>query len=353
MARIELHDVLKSYGSVRVIEGLNLTVEDGGFLVLLGPSGCGKSTILRMVAGLEDLSGGSIHFDDTRVDTLPTQRRNVAMVFQNYALYPHMTVRRNMGWGLGLAGTPKAGIETRTTRAAGKLGIAELMERRPAALSGGQRQRVAMGRSIVREPAVFLFDEPLSNLDAKLRGQMRREIKQLQEDLGTTALYVTHDQVEAMTLATRVVVLNAGRVEQVSPPLDLYARPASRFVADFVGTNPMNFLDAVTTDAGTLRTGSVDWPMPAGLSDANRCPGTALTLGLRPEHLTVHPKGDLPVTFVEMLGSDTVFRAALDKTELMVRCDPTLGIREGDRVGLDADPARMHVFSPSTGQRLN
>jgi ABC-type sugar transport system ATPase subunit len=227
------------------------------------------------------------------------------------------------------------------------------MQRKPAALSGGQRQRVAMGRSIVREPAVFLFDEPLSNLDAKLRGQMRREIKQLQRDLGTTSLYVTHDQVEAMTLATRVVVLNRGKIEQVSPPLDLYARPASLFVADFVGTNPMNFLDAVATETGTLRTGGIDWPMPEGLSEAARQPGSVLILGLRPEHLLVNGTGTLPVTFVENLGSDTVFRVALGSSEIMVRCDPSLGVREGDRIGLRAEPAAMHVFSPHTGLRLN
>jgi ABC-type sugar transport system ATPase subunit len=353
MARITLRNVSKSYGSVCVIEGLNLDIADGEFLVLLGPSGCGKSTILRMVAGLEDISGGSIHFNEARIDTLPTQRRNVAMVFQNYALYPHMTVTRNMAWGLGLAGVSHTDIATRTSIAAGKLGISELMQRKPAALSGGQRQRVAMGRSIVREPAVFLFDEPLSNLDAKLRGQMRREIKQLQRDLGTTSLYVTHDQVEAMTLATRVVVLNRGKIEQVSPPLDLYARPASLFVADFVGTNPMNFLDAVATETGTLRTGGIDWPMPEGLSEAARQPGSVLILGLRPEHLLVNGTGTLPVTFVENLGSDTVFRVALGSSEIMVRCDPSLGVREGDRIGLRAEPAAMHVFSPHTGLRLN
>ncbi|SMY09778.1 ABC transporter ATP-binding protein [Flavimaricola marinus] len=353
MARIELRNVAKTYGAVDVIEGLDLHVEDGEFLVLLGPSGCGKSTILRMVAGLEDVSGGSIHFDDTRVDTLPTQKRNVAMVFQNYALYPHMTVARNMGWGLGLAGASNSEISSRTKLAAEKLGIYELMDRKPAALSGGQRQRVAMGRSIVRDPAAFLFDEPLSNLDAKLRGQMRREIKQLQQELGTTALYVTHDQVEAMTLATRVVVLNRGKIEQISPPLDLYARPASLFVADFIGTNPMNFLEAVVTETNTLRTGNATWAMPDGLSEADRRPGTALTLGVRPEHILLDDEGMLPITFVEKLGSDTVFRAALEDDELMVRCDPGLGVRTGDRVGLRADPAKMHAFSPETGLRLN
>ncbi len=253
MAQVQLRDVRKSYGDLQVIHGVSMDIEDGEFVVILGPSGCGKSTLLRTMAGLEAISGGDIVIGDRVVNNLEPKDRDIAMVFQNYALYPHMSVRENMAYGLKIRGLPLADIEARVKRAAGILELSQLLDRRPRELSGGQRQRVAMGRAIVREPAVFLFDEPLSNLDAKLRVQMRAELQALHRRLSTTSLYVTHDQIEAMTLAHRMIVMNAGRAEQIGAPLEVYARPASTFVASFIGSPPMNLIPAERGGRAVLR----------------------------------------------------------------------------------------------------
>ena len=354
MAKIEIENVSKVFGAVTVMEHMDLTVDDGEFVVLLGPSGCGKSTLLRMVAGLEEVTSGVIRFDGERVDNLSPQKRNVAMVFQSYALYPHMNTRDNLAYGLKIRKSEPSVIESKVLGAASILGIEPYLARLPRQLSGGQRQRVAMGRSIVREPVAFLFDEPLSNLDAKLRGQMRHEIRQLQRDLGTTALYVTHDQVEAMTLADRVVVLNKGKVEQIAKPMDLYQRPESIFVADFVGTNPMNLMKAVFNEAGKPRTGTQEWPVPAGLPEKERAHGRRVMIGVRPEHVQIQRGNSLEVEYVEPLGSDTIFSAkSSNQDKIMVRTSPEFKIAEGEFVDATADPALMHVFDADTGRRLN
>jgi len=349
MAAIELVKTTKKYGAVTGVDAVDLLIADGEFIVLLGPSGCGKSTLLRMVAGLEDISSGEIRFDGKVVNDVSTQKRNIAMVFQNYALYPHMSVADNLSFGLKIKGTEEREIQSKITTAAKVLGIADFFERKPRQLSGGQRQRVAMGRSIVREPVAFLFDEPLSNLDAKLRGQMRMEIRQLQRSLKTTAIYVTHDQVEAMTLADRVVVLNRGRIEQVASPLDLYQRPATLFVADFVGTYPMNFLDAVVADhvlkidehSGVF----VESALPQGKS---------VRLGLRPEHLQIDAAGtiNMRASAIEPLGSDTLVHGTIGSTQAMIRVGSSVRIAEGDYLPLSVKEGGIHMFDPSTGSRI-
>jgi multiple sugar transport system ATP-binding protein len=282
MAGLELQNIAKSYGAVSVIEGINLSVSDGEFVALVGPSGCGKSTILRMVAGLEDITDGEIAIGDKIVNDLTPRERNIAMVFQSYALYPHMSVYKNMAFNLELSGKPKAEINARVHQAARMLELESLLERKPSQLSGGQRQRVAMGRAIVRDPAVFLFDEPLSNLDAKLRVQMRTEIKALHKKVGVTSIYVTHDQVEAMTLADRVVVLNHGVIQQQGSPMELYRRPANLFVAGFIGSPAMNFFEATVED-NTARTATgLAFPYtPAASVTA----GQSVVVGVRPEQL--------------------------------------------------------------------
>jgi ABC-type sugar transport system ATPase subunit len=349
MAAIELVKTTKKYGAVTGVDAVDLKIADGEFIVLLGPSGCGKSTLLRMVAGLEDITSGEIRFDDQVVNDISTQKRNVAMVFQNYALYPHMSVADNLSFGLRIKGADENTIRSKITGAANVLGIADFLARKPRQLSGGQRQRVAMGRSIVREPVAFLFDEPLSNLDAKLRGQMRLEIRQLQKTLKTTALYVTHDQVEAMTLADRVVVLNKGRIEQVATPLELYSRPATLFVADFVGTYPMNFLDATTTEEGLrFADGSV---LPL---DERHSSGRKVRAGMRPEQLHVDVAGPLTmvVDVVEPLGSDTLVYGKIGNDRLLVRVDPSTPVKTGDRVALGIAPGHLHVFDIQSTRRI-
>src|SRR5215472_9581275 len=281
MAKVQLRDVRKSYGSNEVIHGITMDVADGEFIVIVGPSGCGKSTLLRMVAGLEPITQGDIVIGDRVVNRLEPKDRDIAMVFQNYALYPHMSVFDNMAYGLRIRGLAKSDIDARVRRAAGILELEPLLERKPRQLSGGQRQRVAMGRAIVREPAVFLFDEPLSNLDAKLRVQMRFEIQKLHRRLGTTSLYVTHDQVEAMTLAHRMLVMNAGRAEQVGTPMEVYENPATVFVAGFIGSPAMNFLDGRGEDGGRVALDGAG-TMSVGRSVAA---GRRVTVGVRPEHL--------------------------------------------------------------------
>ncbi|PWC53395.1 sn-glycerol-3-phosphate import ATP-binding protein UgpC [Azospirillum sp. TSO22-1] len=352
MATVELKQVRKSYAGVQAIKGIDLNVADGEFLVLLGPSGCGKSTLLRMVAGLEAITAGDIAIGGRVVNGLEPKDRDIAMVFQNYALYPHMSVFDNMAYGLKIRGLPKSEIQARVDKAAAILELGPFLGRKPSQLSGGQRQRVAMGRAIVREPAVFLFDEPLSNLDAKLRNQMRVEIKRLQDRLGITSLYVTHDQVEAMTLADRIVVMNHGVAEQVGTPLEVYQRPASLFVAGFIGSPPMNVLDAALDAGGSVADLS---GVGVGLSRpyADHA-GRTVKLGVRPEHLSVG-EGGLPVTveLVEALGADTVVHGRLAGGQVLLARLPGLpSCREGDALTLVASADAWHVFDAETGKRV-
>jgi sn-glycerol 3-phosphate transport system ATP-binding protein len=358
MGEIGIRDVKKSFSGNRVIHGVSLDVADGEFIVVVGPSGCGKSTLLRMVAGLEPITEGEIAIGGRVVNDLEPKERGIAMVFQNYALYPHMTVYANMAYGLKIARKPKEEIDRRVREAARILAIEEFLERRPRQLSGGQRQRVAMGRAIVRDPHVFLFDEPLSNLDAKLRVQMRLEIKQLQRRLGTTSLYVTHDQVEAMTLADRLVVMNKGLAEQIDTPLNVYERPATQFVASFIGSPAMNFLEGEVADGGAVR---LNGDAAALTRDTRFAPhgGRAVTVGLRPEHLRPADGGDaqsveLTVDLVETLGADTLAHGRLGAAghELTARLPGTHQVREGDRVPLSVAADALHLFDRDSGERL-
>ncbi|PWC32645.1 sn-glycerol-3-phosphate import ATP-binding protein UgpC [Azospirillum sp. TSO35-2] len=353
MATVDIRNVRKSYGPVEAIKGIDIAIRDGEFLVLLGPSGCGKSTLLRMVAGLETITGGEVAIGGRVVNQLDPKDRDIAMVFQNYALYPHMTVFDNMAYGLKIRGLPKAEIRARVDKAAAILELGRFLDRRPSQLSGGQRQRVAMGRAIVREPAAFLFDEPLSNLDAKLRTQMRVEIKRLQDRLRITSLYVTHDQVEAMTLADRILVMNHGVAEQIGTPLEVYQRPASLFVAGFIGSPPMNVLDGRIDDRGEAvdLAGGIRLALPQPrLSDAGR----AVKLGVRPEHLATADSGfAIEVELVEALGADTVVYGRLAGGEsLLVRVAGLPTCRNGDRLTVAPPPDALHLFDAVTGRRL-
>jgi multiple sugar transport system ATP-binding protein len=348
---VVLDKVVKAYGSTPVIHGIHLRIDPGEFAVFVGPSGCGKSTLLRMIAGLEEISGGALLLDGERMNEVPAARRGIAMVFQSYALYPHMSVYKNLAFGLETAGLRKAEIDPRVRRAAQILRIEPLLERKPKALSGGQRQRVAIGRAIVREPKIFLFDEPLSNLDAELRVQMRVEISTLHRDLGNTMIYVTHDQVEAMTMADKIVVLNGGRIEQVGAPLDLYNNPVNRFVAGFIGSPKMNFLDAriEAREPGetVLRVGSESVRLPRDLAAAA---GTPVSLGVRPEHLTANPDSgiklaDVKVDLIENLGGETLLYArAPDGQALTMSLDGQQRVDPGALVAARIDPGRCHVF---------
>ncbi|WP_042697419.1 sn-glycerol-3-phosphate import ATP-binding protein UgpC [Azospirillum sp. B506] len=357
MATVEIRNVRKSYGPVEAIKGIDIAIQDGEFLVLLGPSGCGKSTLLRMVAGLEGITGGEIAIGGRVVNELDPKDRDIAMVFQNYALYPHMTVFDNMAYGLKIRGIPKAEIRARVDKAAEILELGRFLDRRPSQLSGGQRQRVAMGRAIVREPAAFLFDEPLSNLDAKLRTQMRVEIKRLQDRLGITSLYVTHDQVEAMTLADRILVMNHGVAEQIGTPLEVYQRPASLFVAGFIGSPPMNVLDGRIDDRGeaVLVPGGQRLLLPQSRpTDAGR----PVKLGIRPEHLAAaaadFPGGfSIEIELVEALGADTVVYGRLpDGEALLVRMAGIPTVRERDRLTVAPQDGALHLFDAVTGRRV-
>jgi len=355
MAEVSLRALRKSYGTTEVIHGVSCDIADGELVVVVGPSGCGKSTLLRMVAGLEEITSGEIAIGGRVVNDIEAKDRDIAMVFQNYALYPHMTVGGNMAYGLKMRGLPREEIASRVARAAAILQLDGLLDRKPRQLSGGQRQRVAMGRAIVRDPKVFLFDEPLSNLDAKLRGQMRVEIRRLQQSLATTSIYVTHDQVEAMTLADRLVVMNAGVAEQIGTPLALYERPATIFVAGFIGSPAMNFLSAVPAEDGWLALGDGTRlrPPPDGAALA---PGRKLTLGLRPEHLA-RDGGIAPLTLTvelaEMLGADTIVHGRLgDGALLLARLPGTARAKPGERLPLAVDPARLHVFDRESGKRI-
>ena len=327
MGRITLQGVQKSFGAHVVIHGADLEIDDGSFVVFVGPSGCGKTTLLRLIAGLEDVTAGRILIDGTNVVGVPAAKRGLSMVFQSYALYPHMSVRGNIGFGLKMAGVPREEIARKVEGAAATLNLTPYLDRKPRELSGGQRQRVAIGRAIVRQPKAFLFDEPLSNLDAALRVQMRLEITTLQRQLGTTAIYVTHDQVEAMTMADRIVVLSAGRIEQFGAPLELYDRPANLFVAGFIGSPRMNFVRG----AAAQRLG-------------------AETIGVRPEHLRASRDGEGwegTVSVAEHLGSDTFLHVDVaDMGSMTARSVGELGLTTGDRVKLLPDPARIHRFDP-------
>ena len=359
MAQVHLRGVRKSYEKLEVIHGVDIEIADGEFVVIVGPSGCGKSTLLRMVAGLERITGGTIAIGDRVVNELEPKDRDIAMVFQNYALYPHFSVYENMAYGLKIRGLSKAEIDQRVQKAAKILELGTFLQRKPRQLSGGQRQRVAMGRAIVREPAVFLFDEPLSNLDAKLRVQMRLEIKRLQRELDVTSIYVTHDQVEAMTLADRLIVMNAGVADQIGTPMDVYERPASVFVAGFIGSPAMNFLAGKVVDGSRAielaGTGSVRITLPIGLA-TTAAAGTPVAVGIRPEHL--HPAADGPLEFeielAEPLGADTLLHGRFGEARelVTVRQGGHVLAKPGEKRRFKADPGHLHLFDSQTGKRI-
>ncbi|MGD9913063.1 MAG: ABC transporter ATP-binding protein [Rhizobiaceae bacterium] len=352
MAQVAIRDVKKAYGAVQVLHGIDVDIADGQFVVLVGPSGCGKSTLLRMVAGLEAITGGTISIGEREVNNLPPAQRDIAMVFQNYALYPHMTVRDNMAFALRLRRADKAVVADRVAKAAAILDLAPYLDRYPRQLSGGQRQRVAMGRAIVRDPQVFLFDEPLSNLDAKLRVQMRTEIKELHQRLKTTTIYVTHDQVEAMTMADKIVVMQAGRIEQVGAPLELFDRPANVFVAGFIGSPSMNLLRGkVRLGADpAVEIGGVLLPF-AGRHDV--VDGQDVIYGVRPEHLDLG-EGGFParISVVEPTGSETTVVLRFGDTELVALFRVRHDFKPGDTLQLKPRADLVHLFNAETGRRL-
>lgn len=355
MATIKLKKIEKNYGAVKVIHGIDLTIEDGEFVALVGPSGCGKSTLLRMVAGLEDISGGHMYIGDKVVNTVESRDRDIAMVFQDYALYPHMTVAENMEFGLKMRKTSETDRKARVAEAAKMLQIEPLLERRPAELSGGQRQRVAMGRAIVRRPSAFLFDEPLSNLDAKLRVEMRTEIKRLHGLLGRTTLYVTHDQVEALTLADRVVILKDGHILQEGPPLTLYEAPATRFVAEFIGSPQMNMFEGVVKQSENGAAIDIEGlQVPFVSIDAAH--GTSVHLGARPEALLACSSQDAElstkVEVFEPLGSDTMVSAKVAGTMAVVRLSPETPVARGMELPLRFVRTKLHIFDAETGNRV-
>jgi multiple sugar transport system ATP-binding protein len=352
MASVHIRDVHKYFGGAHIIRGVSIDIADGEFAVLVGPSGCGKSTLLRMIAGLEEISGGTIEIGGKVVNDMPPKERDIAMVFQNYALYPHMKVRDNMAFSMLLAKRPRAEIDERVNKAAGILGLSELLDRYPRQLSGGQRQRVAMGRAIVRDPQVFLFDEPLSNLDAKLRVAMRTELKELHQRLKTTSVYVTHDQIEAMTMADLIVVMRDGVVEQRGGPLELYDHPANLFVAGFIGSPAMNFVP------GRVRSGSIEMgegvsvPLPRG---ARAEEGQSVIFGARPEHLTLAANGaGLPaaVSVVEPTGADTQVFAKFGGAELTAVFRERHDFKPGEVIRLVPDHERTHLFDAQSGRSL-
>jgi multiple sugar transport system ATP-binding protein len=362
MAEVALRNVVKSFGEVEAVRSINLDIPDNEFVVLVGPSGCGKSTTLRMIAGLEEVTSGDIYIGGEVVNDLPPKDRDIAMVFQNYALYPHMTSFENMAFGLKLRKFSKEEIRQRVDHAARILDITELLDRRPRALSGGQRQRVAMGRAIVRNPKVFLFDEPLSNLDAKLRVQMRIEIKRVHQKVRTTTVYVTHDQIEAMTLADRVVVMNGGRIEQIGTPQELYHQPKTRFVAGFIGSPAMNFIRCRLVQNGTgLRariSDAISLPVPASHTARYQAfVGKELILGLRPEHITEPRRQDrdpncefsTTLDIVEAMGMETMVYFTVDGQEVCGRVDPGSAVGPGESMRLYANMAHMHLIDPQDG----
>ncbi len=354
LAEVRIRDLHKSYGAMQVVHGVSVDIQDGQFVVLVGPSGCGKSTLLRMIAGLEGISSGTISIGDRVVNNLPPAERDIAMVFQNYALYPHKTVAANMGFALKMARMPKTEIDSRVARAADILGLKPYLARYPRELSGGQRQRVAMGRAIVRDPQVFLFDEPLSNLDAKLRVQMRAEIRELHQRLGTTTVYVTHDQIEAMTMADRIVVMRDGRIAQVGAPLELYDRPANVFVAGFIGSPSMNlFTGTMRREGGQPRVevegATFIAPDLPGLTEGRR-----VVYGVRPEHLDLADSGfAAKVVVVEPTGSETHVVMRLGSHDVVAVFRERHGFRPGDTIHLAPRPELIHLFDADSGERIN
>jgi multiple sugar transport system ATP-binding protein len=356
MASISIRNLVKRYGNFTVISDLNLEIADHEFVVFVGPSGCGKSTLLRIIAGLEPITSGDLYIGDKRVNGVQAAQRDIAMVFQDYALYPHMRVYDNMSFALELRGTPKAEIDARVKRAAALLHIEPYLDRKPKELSGGQRQRVAMGRAIVRNPKAFLFDEPLSNLDAKLRGQVRAEIKALSQKLKTTMVFVTHDQVEAMTMADRIVVLQSGTIQQYDTPETVYERPANQFVAGFIGSPAMNFFPVEwRQELAILSQGGTALPLNGEAATRLRQVGSAV-LGIRPEHFAVAPDTAdgiaVTVKLVEPLGSDTLIHFDLAGASSIARVDPALRPKVGDRLSLRPQPGKTHLFNAANGEVL-
>ena len=354
MASVAIRDVTKAFGALEVIHGVSVSIGDGEFVVLVGPSGCGKSTLLRMIAGLENITSGEIRIGDRVVNHLPPKERDIAMVFQNYALYPHMTVAANMAFSLKLRGAPQAEIDRRVNGAADILGLGPLLARYPRQLSGGQRQRVAMGRAIVRDPQVFLFDEPLSNLDAKLRVAMRTEIKELHQRLKTTTVYVTHDQIEAMTMADRIVVMHDGLVEQIGTPLELYDRPDNLFVASFIGSPAMNFLKGrIKANGAAGFEGPRGVALPLATAPAN-ADGRPAVYGIRPEHFAIADDGaEAEIIVVEPTGSETQVFAKLGGEQVVAVFRERHQFNPGDKIRLKPDPTLVHLFDEATGKRLN
>ena len=356
MSSLRLAKITKRFGQHTVVHAIDLQVADGEFVVLVGPSGCGKSTLLRMIAGLEEVSDGELWIGDTLANRVPPQRRNISMVFQTYALFPHMSARDNIAFGPKVRREEPSGIADKVNRAAGILNLFDYLDRLPRQLSGGQRQRVAMGRSIVRDPHLFLFDEPLSNLDAKLRVQMRTEIKALHQKLGTTIVYVTHDQIEAMTMADRIVVMNAGRIEQAGPPVELYDKPRNKFVAGFLGSPAMNFIPGILerkSGRAAVRTASgVELPAPS----ADTAEGRAVEVGIRPEDYRLLPGGGPGIPFtvgvVEPTGAETHLYGTIDGTEVRCVLRDRISVEPGAVLPLAIDPARTHLFDQATGERL-
>ena len=353
MASVAIRDVRKAFGATTVIHGVDVAIGDGEFVVLVGPSGCGKSTLLRMIAGLENITSGEIHIGERLVNDLPPKERDVAMVFQNYALYPHMTVAANMAFSLKLRGAPQTEIDVRVNRASDILGLGPYLQRFPRQLSGGQRQRVAMGRAIVRDPQVFLFDEPLSNLDAKLRVQMRTEIKELHQRLKTTTVYVTHDQIEAMTMADKIVVMHDGLVEQIGAPLELYDKPKNVFVAGFIGSPAMNFLKGVVRQNGKMEfegPGGARLPLAAAPAGSD---GRAAIYGVRPEHFVIADDGaEVAIQVVEPTGAEIQVVAKLGGEDVIAVFRERHQFKPGDKIRLKPDPNLVHLFDETSGQRL-
>ncbi|MDD9739741.1 sn-glycerol-3-phosphate ABC transporter ATP-binding protein UgpC [Marinovum sp. SP66] len=357
MASVEITGLKKNFGAVEVIHGVDLQIEDGEFVALVGPSGCGKSTLLRIISGLEPASGGEIRIDGTVVNHLNPRERNIAMVFQNYALYPHMSVAKNMGFNLKLSGMKRGEIDEKVKEVAGLLELDKLLDRKPGQLSGGQRQRVAMGRAIVRDPAAFLFDEPLSNLDAKLRVQMRSEIKTLHQRVKTTSIYVTHDQIEAMTLADRVVILNGGSIEQAGRPIDLYEKPDNLFVAAFIGTPSMNLIDAsiVKTDTGLAAELSGGQMVPVTSNHPHIREHEEVIVGMRPDHFAMGG-GGVPLsgsaTLVEPTGAQTHITFDLGDKPATAVLDGGVDVAVGQPLTVSIDPLKVHFFDRTTGRRV-
>ncbi len=350
MASVSIRSVKKRFGETEVLHGVDINIPDGSFTVLVGPSGCGKSTLLRMIAGLENISGGEIDIGGRVVNQVPPKERDIAMVFQNYALYPHMTVRDNMAFSLLLAKKDKTFIDERVNKAAGILGLAPLLDRFPRQLSGGQRQRVAMGRCIVRDPQVFLFDEPLSNLDAKLRVAMRTEIKELHQRLKTTSIYVTHDQIEAMTMADQIVVMHDGRIEQTGTPLELYDHPANQFVAGFIGSPSMNFISGTQQGSAMVTASGARLPVAAAQA-AND--GRAMVYGIRPEHLDIADDGfEAEVVVIEPTGSETQLFARLGEQEIVAIFRERHAFAPGQKIRLRPRAEVAHLFDAASGQRI-